>query len=53
LQVAQAVRLLGAQVILTGIRPNAAQILVALGIDLSSLVTRSTLQEGVTYAMKR
>lgn len=53
LQVAQAVRLLGAQVILTGIRPSAAQTLVALGIDLRGLVTRSTLQEGVAYAMKR
>jgi rsbT co-antagonist protein RsbR len=50
---AQAVRLLGAQVILTGIRPEVAQTLVGLGIDLASLVTRATLQDGIAYAMRQ
>ena len=53
LQAAQSVRLLGAQVLLTGIRPEVAQTLVGLGIDLGGLVTRATLQDGITYAMKR
>jgi rsbT co-antagonist protein RsbR len=50
---AQAVRLLGAQMVLTGIRPDVAQTLVHLGITLHHIVTRSTLQSGITYAMKR
>jgi len=49
-QAAQAVRLLGAEVVLTGIRSKVAQSLVELGIDLSALVTRSTLQGGITHA---
>jgi anti-anti-sigma regulatory factor len=52
-QVAQAVRLLGAQIMLTGIRPEVAQILVSLGIDLQGIITHSTLQSGVAYALAR
>jgi len=48
---AQAVRLLGAQVVLTGIHPVVARSLVDLGSDLSAIVTRSTLQTGIAYAM--
>ncbi len=51
LQAARAVRLLGAHVILTGIRPEVAQTLVHIGADLSSLTTRSTLQSGIAYAL--
>lgn len=51
-QAAQAVRLLGARVVLTGIGPAMAQTLVSLGADLSSIVTRGTLQSGIAYAMK-
>ena len=53
IQAAQAVRLLGAQVILTGVRPEVAQTLVNLGIDLSSILTRSTLQAGITESLRR
>jgi len=49
---AQSVRLLGAQVVLTGIRPEIAQTLVALNSDLRHIVTRSTLQTGIAYAMR-
>jgi PAS domain S-box-containing protein len=52
LQAARAVRLLGAQVILTGISPVIAQTLVQLGADLSGIVTRSTLQAGIMYALQ-
>jgi rsbT co-antagonist protein RsbR len=52
IQAAQAVRLLGAQVVLTGIGPAMAQTLVSLGADLSSIVTRGTLQNGIAYALK-
>ncbi|MFO0576218.1 MAG: AAA family ATPase [Polyangia bacterium] len=53
LQTAGAVRLLGAQVILTGIRAEIAQTLVGLGVDLSNVVTRGTLQGGIAYALSR
>jgi len=53
MQTAQAVNLLGAEVVLTGIQPKLAQTLVALGADLRSLVTRSSLQSGIAYALER
>jgi PAS domain S-box-containing protein len=53
IRAAQAVRLLGAEAVLTGIRPEVAQALVGLGIDLSSIITRSTLQSGIAYAIGR
>jgi PAS domain S-box-containing protein len=46
-----AVRLLGAQVVLTGVRPAIAQTLVHLGIDLSDIVTRSSLSAGLLVAL--
>jgi anti-anti-sigma regulatory factor len=49
---AQAVRLLGAQVVLTGIRPEVAEALVNLGADLTSLVTRGSLGEGINFAAR-
>jgi anti-anti-sigma regulatory factor len=49
---ARAVRLLGARVVLTGIRPEVAQTLVGLGIDLSGIVTRGSLQSGIAYALE-
>lgn len=52
-QAAQAARLLGAEVILSGIRAAVAQTLMALGADLGSVVTKSTLQAGVAHAMAR
>jgi rsbT co-antagonist protein RsbR len=51
IQVAQAVKLLGAQVMLTGIQPQIAQTLVHLGIDLSNIQTRGSLQAGITAAL--
>jgi rsbT co-antagonist protein RsbR len=46
-----AVRLLGADVILTGVRPTIAQTLVHLGIDLSHVMTRSSLVAGLRMAL--
>lgn len=48
----QAVKLLGADVVLTGIRPEVAQTLVSQGIDLNGIVTLGTLQAGIRYAMR-
>ena len=47
-----AVRLLGADVILTGIRPAIAQTLVHLGVDLSGVTTRSSLSAGLRVALE-
>jgi len=46
-----AVRLLGAQVVLTGVRPAIAQTLVHLGIDLSDIITRASLSTGLQVAL--
>lgn len=50
IRAAQATKLLGAQVMLTGIRPEVAQTMVGLGIDLSSIITCSSLQRGIALA---
>lgn len=51
LQAAQSVRLLGAQIILCGIRPEVAQVLVNLGVDFSQLSTHATLQSAITATL--
>lgn len=50
MRAAQATKLLGAQVIITGIRPEIAQTLIGLGVNLTGIITRGTLQSGVMYA---
>ena len=47
-----AVRLLGSEVVLTGVRPSIAQTLVHLGIDLSNVSTRSSLSAGLRTAFE-
>jgi PAS domain S-box-containing protein len=48
-----AVRLLGAEVILTGVRPSIAQTLVHLGINLANVTTCASLKAGLRLAFKR
>ncbi len=50
---ASAVRLLGAEIMLAGVRPEVAQTLVGLGIDLGGIPICSTLQRGVAQALAR
>jgi rsbT co-antagonist protein RsbR len=50
LRAAQAAQLLGARIVLTGIRPEVAQTLVGIGADLRGIVTTSTLQNGISAA---
>lgn len=52
IQAAQAVRLLGAQVMLTGIQPQIAQTIVHLGVDLSGIITYGSLQTGIAAALR-
>jgi rsbT co-antagonist protein RsbR len=53
LRAARAVRLLGAEAILTGVGPDVAQTLVALGVDMRGLVTLASLRSGIEYAQQR
>ncbi|NJO84361.1 MAG: STAS domain-containing protein [Blastochloris sp.] len=52
IQAARAVRLLGARIILTGIQPRMAQTLIQLGVNLSDIITYSTLQTGIAATLK-
>ncbi|WP_018616677.1 RsbRD N-terminal domain-containing protein [Segetibacter koreensis] len=45
-----ATRLMGAECIISGIRPEIAQTVVHLGIDLSNIVTKATLASALRYA---
>jgi rsbT co-antagonist protein RsbR len=45
-----ATRLMGAECIISGIRPEIAQTIVHLGIDLSGIVTKATLAAALRYA---
>ena len=47
---AAALRLIGTEVVLTGIRADVARSLVSLGVDIP-VNTRSTLQSGIAYAL--
>jgi len=51
INVVQAARLLGAKALLVGVRPEVAQALVTLGIDLNQVTTCGTLQEGIAQAV--
>ena len=45
-----ATRLMGAECIISGIRPEIAQTVVHLGIDLSNIVTKATLASALRYS---
>jgi rsbT co-antagonist protein RsbR len=53
LRTMQAAKLMGTEIIMTGIRPDVATTLVTLGIDLSNVVTRGTMREGLEFAYSR
>lgn len=52
IQAADAVRLVGAKCMLVGIRPEIAQTIVTLGIELNDFTTTSTLRRGMREALK-
>ena len=49
----QALRLLGAEGIITGIQPEVAQTMVALGMELGNIVTLANLRDGLRLCIKR
>jgi DNA-binding response OmpR family regulator/anti-anti-sigma regulatory factor len=50
-RMSNALRLLGAQAVITGIRPDLAQMLIAEDVDLAGVTTRGTLKGGIAYAL--
>jgi rsbT co-antagonist protein RsbR len=48
-----AARLMGADCILSGIRPQIAQTIVHLGVDLGAVVTKATLADAFSLALSR
>lgn len=53
LKTVSAIRLMGAECIISGIRPQIAQTIVHLGIDLQSVTSKATLADALALAMKR
>ncbi len=53
LNIVHAARLLGAEVALVGVRPEVAQTIVALGLDLRGMPTHQSLQDGIAYTLRR
>ena len=48
-----ATRLMGADCIISGIRPQIAQTIVHLGVDLNSVITKATLADAFAIALQR
>ena len=53
LKTVAAARLMGADCIISGIRPQIAQTIVHLGVELSDVVTKSSLADAFAVALKR
>jgi rsbT co-antagonist protein RsbR len=53
LKTVAAARLMGADCIISGIRPQIAQTIVHLGVDLGSVTTKATLADAFLVALKR
>jgi rsbT co-antagonist protein RsbR len=53
LKTVAAARLMGADCIISGIRPQIAQTIVHLGVDLGAVITKATLADAFAVALKR
>ena len=53
LKTVSAARLLGAECIVSGIRPQVAQTIVSLGIEFGDIATKATLADALAYALSR
>ena len=53
LKTVNAARLLGAECIVCGIRPQVAQTIVSLGIEFGDIATKATLADALAYALSR
>ncbi|MGE8081930.1 STAS domain-containing protein [Peribacillus loiseleuriae] len=52
IQAAEAIRLVGAKCMICGIRPEIAQTIVSLGINLNEIVTKNSLKKGIDAALE-
>ena len=53
LKTVTAIRLMGADCIISGIRPQIAQTIVHLGIDLQGIATKATLADALALALQQ
>lgn len=53
LKTVTAARLMGAECIISGVRPQIAQTIVYLGVDLSNVVTKASLSDAFALALKQ
>jgi rsbT co-antagonist protein RsbR len=53
LKTVSAARLLGAECIVSGIRPQVAQTIVSLGIEFGDIATKATLADALAHALRR
>src|SRR5437868_12004953 len=53
LKTVAAARLMGADCIISGIRPQIAQTIVHLGVDLADVTTKATLADAFAIALRR
>jgi rsbT co-antagonist protein RsbR len=53
LKTVTAARLMGAECIISGIRPQIAQTIVHLGVDLGDVITKATLADAFKLALSR
>lgn len=53
LKTVMAARLLGAECIISGVRPQIAQTVVGLGIDFGTIATKSSLSDALLLALRR
>jgi rsbT co-antagonist protein RsbR len=53
LKTVAAARLMGAECIISGIRPQIAQTIVHLGVDLGDVITKGSLADAFRVALKR
>jgi anti-anti-sigma regulatory factor len=52
-QAANALRLLGAEAVMTGVRADMARTFVGLGLEMGGILTKSSLQSGIAHALRR
>ena len=53
LKTVAAARLMGAECIISGIRPQIAQTVVHLGVDLQDVITKATLADAFAIALRK
>jgi rsbT co-antagonist protein RsbR len=53
LKTVAAARLMGADCLISGIRPQIAQTIIHLGVDLSTVTTKATLADAFAVALRR